>query len=76
MRRAEARRACTCKHANAALTKDMHVYAGVHWDPPEGGAPGEVLTDKRYVFKYPRPPRPRALRIYECHVGMSSMVRE
>ena len=35
--------------------------------------PGEPPTLTRgYTFKYPRPPRPRNLRIYECHVGMSS----
>ncbi|CAL8107118.1 unnamed protein product [Calicophoron daubneyi] len=27
---------------------------------------------ERYSFKYPRPPRPKSLRIYECHVGISS----
>eukprot|EP00879_Flechtneria_rotunda_P003913 GHRR01004153.1.p1 GENE.GHRR01004153.1~~GHRR01004153.1.p1 ORF type:complete len:475 (+),score=109.12 GHRR01004153.1:81-1505(+) len=48
------------------------LFNGVHWEPPQVGAPGEVHTDKKYIFKYPRPPRPRALRIYECHVGMSS----
>lgn len=48
------------------------LFNGVYWEPPEVGAPGEVHTDKKYTFKYPRPPRPRALRIYECHVGMSS----
>ncbi|GFR43347.1 hypothetical protein Agub_g4269 [Astrephomene gubernaculifera] len=48
------------------------LFNGVYWDPPESGAPGEIAPDKKYVFKYPRPPRPRALRIYECHVGMSS----
>ncbi len=47
-------------------------YNGVYYEPPEVGAPGEVHPDKAYTFKYPRPPRPRALRIYECHVGMSS----
>eukprot|EP00967_Tisochrysis_lutea_P006128 scaffold7249_cov19-Tisochrysis_lutea.AAC.1 len=24
------------------------------------------------AFQHSRPPKPRALRIYECHVGMSS----
>ncbi|EFJ46288.1 1,4-alpha-glucan branching enzyme II, partial [Volvox carteri f. nagariensis] len=48
------------------------LFNGVHWDPPEKGAPGEVAENKAYTFKYPRPPKPRALRIYECHVGMSS----
>jgi 1,4-alpha-glucan branching enzyme len=47
-------------------------YNGVYWCPGRTGAPGEVDPDARYTFKYPRPPRPRALRIYECHVGMSS----
>lgn len=47
-------------------------FNGVHWEPPEVGAPGEVHPDKKYTFKYPRPPKPRSLRIYECHVGMSS----
>ncbi|XP_010935254.1 1,4-alpha-glucan-branching enzyme, chloroplastic/amyloplastic [Elaeis guineensis] len=37
-------------------------YDGVHWDPP---------PSERYVFKYPRPPKPAAPRIYEAHVGMS-----
>ncbi|KAK8495853.1 hypothetical protein V6N13_103341 [Hibiscus sabdariffa] len=38
-------------------------YDGVHWDPP---------PSERYEFKYPRPPKPKAPRIYEAHVGMSS----
>eukprot|EP00878_Enallax_costatus_P000275 GHUV01000346.1.p1 GENE.GHUV01000346.1~~GHUV01000346.1.p1 ORF type:complete len:864 (+),score=177.11 GHUV01000346.1:148-2739(+) len=48
------------------------LFNGVYWCPDQVGAPGEVHPDKKYTFKYPRPPRPRALRIYECHVGMSS----
>uniref|UniRef100_A0A7R9V751 1,4-alpha-glucan branching enzyme n=1 Tax=Chlamydomonas euryale TaxID=1486919 RepID=A0A7R9V751_9CHLO len=47
-------------------------FNGVHWDPQEKGEPGEVHADKTYTFKYPRPPKPRSLKIYECHVGMSS----
>ena len=35
-------------------------------------AAGVYDENKSYVFKYPRPKRPRALRVYECHVGMSS----
>jgi hypothetical protein len=38
-------------------------YNGIYYDPPE---------EERYKFKYPRPQKPAALRIYECHVGMSS----
>lgn len=34
--------------------------------------PGVFEVDKNYTFKYPRPQRPRSMRIYECHVGMSS----
>lgn len=48
------------------------LYNGVYWNPPTKGAPGEISPDKEYTFKYPRPAKPRALRIYECHVGMSS----
>eukprot|EP00475_Leptophrys_vorax_P007651 TRINITY_DN14849_c0_g1_i1.p1 TRINITY_DN14849_c0_g1~~TRINITY_DN14849_c0_g1_i1.p1 ORF type:complete len:834 (+),score=63.92 TRINITY_DN14849_c0_g1_i1:27-2504(+) len=39
-------------------------YNGIYYDPPE---------EERYVFKNPRPKAPRALRIYEAHVGMSSI---
>ncbi|KAL2250744.1 UNVERIFIED_CONTAM: 1,4-alpha-glucan-branching enzyme 1, chloroplastic/amyloplastic [Sesamum indicum] len=38
-------------------------YNGVYYDPPE---------EERYVFKHPRPKKPKSLRIYESHVGMSS----
>ncbi|KAJ3201164.1 alpha-1,4-glucan branching enzyme, partial [Dinochytrium kinnereticum] len=37
------------------------VYEGVFWNPEE-----------KFVFRHPQPPRPRALRIYEAHVGISS----
>jgi 1,4-alpha-glucan branching enzyme len=48
-------------------------FNGVYYEPPFKGIPGEIPADENtaYTFKYPRPPRPRALRIYECHVGMS-----
>ncbi|MCJ1462318.1 alpha-1,4-glucan branching enzyme [Pseudocyphellaria aurata] len=39
------------------------VYDGVFWNPPKG---------ETYVFKHPRPPKPRSARIYEAHVGISS----
>ncbi|KAJ7976080.1 1,4-alpha-glucan-branching enzyme [Quillaja saponaria] len=38
-------------------------YDGIYYDPPEEG---------KYVFKHPQPKRPKSLRIYEAHVGMSS----
>eukprot|EP00798_Chlamydomonas_sp_ICE-L_P009847 gene9847-7734_t len=47
-------------------------FNGVYYCPPEKGAPGEINDAKSYTFKYPRPQKPRALRIYECHIGMSS----
>ncbi|KAF7261467.1 hypothetical protein EG68_01170 [Paragonimus skrjabini miyazakii] len=37
------------------------IYDQVMYNPPE-----------RYQAKYPHPPRPKSLRIYECHVGISS----
>lgn len=56
--------------------KDEVQFNGVYWQPPEKGKPGaEPTSDASYTFAYMRPPRPRALRIYECHVGMSSHVR-
>lgn len=39
------------------------VYDGVFWHPPQ---------NERYVFKHPRPPKPKSARIYEAHVGISS----
>lgn len=49
-------------------------FNGVYYDPPLKGEPGvaPISPDHAYTFKWPRPTRPRALRIYECHVGMSS----
>lgn len=47
-------------------------FNGVYYEPPEVGYPGVLEEGKSYTFKYPRPERPRNLRIYECHVGMSS----
>ena len=49
-------------------------FNGVYYEPPRKAAPGVVPTspDESYQFAYPRPKRPRALRIYECHIGMSS----
>lgn len=48
-------------------------YNGCHWEPPLGkGKPGVLAEGYTYTFKYPRPARPRAMRIYEAHVGMSS----
>ena len=47
-------------------------FNGVYYQPPSAAEPGVYDPNKSYVFKYPRPTRPRALRVYECHVGMSS----
>jgi len=38
-------------------------FNGVYYDPP---------PEETYSFQFPRPKKPKALRIYECHVGMSS----
>ena len=42
------------------------------WEVQGNSEPGVFEADKNYTFKYPRPQRPRSLRIYECHVGMST----
>ncbi|CAN6238294.1 unnamed protein product [Urochloa humidicola] len=38
-------------------------YDGIYYDPPE---------EVKHVFKHPQPKRPKSLRIYETHIGMSS----
>ncbi|XP_072115914.1 1,4-alpha-glucan-branching enzyme isoform X1 [Mobula birostris] len=40
---------------------NSRIYEWVHWQPP-----------LRYVPRYPRPQRPRSVRIYEAHVGIAS----
>eukprot|EP00126_Sphaerothecum_destruens_P008560 Sdes_comp20260_c0_seq1m13737 len=37
------------------------VFDAVYYDPP-----------KPYQWKYPSPPKPSSLRIYECHIGIAS----
>lgn len=51
------------KYATVDPTKFAAPYDGVYWDPP---------SEERYQFKHSRPPKPKAPRIYEAHVGMSS----
>ncbi|GBG68759.1 hypothetical protein CBR_g3299 [Chara braunii] len=51
------------KYALQERGKLEGTYDGIYWDPPK---------NERYKFKYRRPPRPAAPRIYEAHVGMSS----
>jgi len=41
--------------------KEGTAYCQHFWNP-----------DEKYVMKNPRPPKPKSLRIYECHVGISS----
>ncbi|EPQ59133.1 glycoside hydrolase [Gloeophyllum trabeum ATCC 11539] len=48
------------------VTQDLSVspvYDARFWNPPE---------EQKYKFKHPRPPQPRATRIYEAHVGIST----
>ncbi|KAG9142107.1 hypothetical protein Leryth_016312 [Lithospermum erythrorhizon] len=52
------------KYATVDPTRFAAPYDGVYWDPP---------SSERYHFKYPRPPTPKAPRIYEAHVGMSGL---
>ena len=39
-------------------------FNGVYYDPP---------AEQRHTWRHQRPPMPKALRIYEAHVGMSSV---
>uniref|UniRef100_A0A1D1Z3W9 1,4-alpha-glucan branching enzyme n=2 Tax=Anthurium amnicola TaxID=1678845 RepID=A0A1D1Z3W9_9ARAE len=50
------------RYATVDPTRFAAPYDGVYWDPP---------SSERYRFKYARPPKPVAPRIYEAHVGMS-----
>ena len=61
-------------HTQATQEWNEIQFNGVYYEPPRKAAPGVVPTspDESYQFAYPRPKRPRALRIYECHIGMSS----
>lgn len=52
------------KYATVDSSRFAAAYDGVYWDPP---------ASERYQFKYARPPKPLAPRIYEAHVGMSSL---
>mmetsp|Transcript_39286 Transcript_39286/g.84109 ORF Transcript_39286/g.84109 Transcript_39286/m.84109 type:complete len:891 (+) Transcript_39286:181-2853(+) len=47
-------------------------FNGCYWEPEGTSEPGVFEQDKKYQFKYNRPKRPANMRIYECHVGMSS----
>ncbi|KNA05833.1 hypothetical protein SOVF_186640 [Spinacia oleracea] len=51
------------KYATVDPTRFAAPYDGVYWEPP---------PEESYQFQYPRPPKPKAPRIYEAHVGMSS----
>lgn len=48
------------------LTQDLTyspTYEPRFWNPPAA---------ERYQFKYPRPPQPQSIKIYEAHVGIST----
>ncbi|ONI32208.1 hypothetical protein PRUPE_1G354000 [Prunus persica] len=51
------------KYATVDPARFAAPYDGVYWDPP---------PSERFQFKHPHPPKPKAPRIYEAHVGMSS----
>jgi 1,4-alpha-glucan branching enzyme len=48
------------------VTQDLDispVYDARFWNPP---------SEEKYVFKNSHPPKPDNIRIYECHVGIST----
>ncbi|XP_021754453.1 1,4-alpha-glucan-branching enzyme 1, chloroplastic/amyloplastic-like [Chenopodium quinoa] len=51
------------KYATVDPSRFAAPYDGVYWEPP---------PEESYQFQHPRPPKPKAPRIYEAHVGMSS----
>ncbi|KAJ0020418.1 hypothetical protein Pint_31606 [Pistacia integerrima] len=52
------------------------LYNGIYYDPPAElcslNTRYDELEDEKYEFQHPQPKRPKSLRIYEAHVGMSS----
>ena len=46
------------EHADA----DGKQAFAIHWEPP---------PESKYKWKHKHPPKPKTLRIYECHVGIS-----
>lgn len=48
------------------VTQDLKVspvYDARFWNPP---------PEERYKWKHPRPQKPKAIKVYECHVGIST----
>ena len=48
------------------VTQDLNVspvYDARFWNPPE---------NEKHVWKHTRPVKPRAIKVYECHVGIST----
>uniref|UniRef100_A0A162AB90 1,4-alpha-glucan branching enzyme n=1 Tax=Daucus carota subsp. sativus TaxID=79200 RepID=A0A162AB90_DAUCS len=52
------------KYATVDAARFGAPYDGVYWDPPRS---------EMYKFRYPRPPKSAAPRIYEAHIGMSGL---
>ncbi|KAK6154438.1 hypothetical protein DH2020_008686 [Rehmannia glutinosa] len=49
-------------HSCACTEADGNQSFAVHWEPP---------PEMAYKWKHKHPPKPKSLRIYECHVGIS-----
>lgn len=49
--------------ATRVVQQGSPVFDGQFWCPPE---------NERHVWKHPSPARPKALRIYEAHIGMAT----
>ncbi|KFD50902.1 hypothetical protein M513_08215 [Trichuris suis] len=75
---------CPIPHGSVVkvlVTKDGHIYDKVSPWAPYVCCPSDSIIyhqvfynpPEKYQFKYPRPSEPRALRIYESHVGISSI---
>ncbi|XP_015512828.2 1,4-alpha-glucan-branching enzyme [Neodiprion lecontei] len=67
------------RNNNGELLERLSPWASYVTQPPnrsEGTTFKQRLwhptDDKIYKFKYPKPKRPKSLRIYECHVGIAT----
>ncbi|CDW53286.1 1,4 alpha glucan branching enzyme [Trichuris trichiura] len=74
---------CPVKHGSTikvVVVKNGNVYDKLSpWAtyvccPPKGNVYDQIFYNPpvKYHFKHPKPPKPRSLRIYEAHVGISS----
>ncbi|KAJ6922746.1 hypothetical protein NC652_016408 [Populus alba x Populus x berolinensis] len=54
------------------LLGEIQIHGKCHRPLGSMHSQGLCVSEEKYIFKHPQPKRPKSLRIYEAHVGMSS----